>query len=452
MKAKLLIMCILIPFGMLFSQDWQQLAGEPDGGGVTDIFYDEATDDLFVATGSFNWPNGEDGGIRRSSDDGQTWENLIDAYTSRFIMKGPDGNLYASIWEYPQDEGLYRSTDNGATWNLLISVPSGNNIFACTILEGSPNIIFAGTGAGVYRSLDNGATWAYANTGLPAGELIRSMEISPDGGTIAAGTTSGLYVSSNNGDNWDEVTGDGEDEIITALVFDVIEEDSKSGVYLVFGSEGGRLYMANASTFYLTAALLTTLILYQGITRLTMYRFTGTNYLSVFLASLYSPTGGSFMFAQAGWFGWLALMGGLPSYPAISMFTSYFVVATLTIVMYLAIYGNNNNGTTIYKNTKGLTTGIHASPYNYEAMALFQNMPNPFKDKTLIPFKLAEKGKTTLELFDMAGNLVRTVIKGEIRSAGNHCINLTSEGIPAGMYYYVLRSNNYSQTKKLVIH
>ena len=437
----------------LFSQQWEQLTGEPEGGGVTDIFIDESTGDLFVATGSLNWPSGEDGGIRRTTDDGNTWENVFDAYTSRFIMQGPDENLYASVWDYPSDEGLYRSTDNGSTWTQLTSVPSGNNIFACAIKEGSPNILFAGTGQGVYRSFDNGASWAYANTGLPADKLVRSIAVSPDGSTIAAGTVSGLYVSSDNGDNWDKVTGDGENEIISSVFFDLDPtQNGKSNANLLFGSENGSLFITTALTLYTVATLVAIISLSKGITRIMAHRHPST-LVATYLVSMYNATGGGFFYAIAGLAIWQSFMTGLPINPAISMFTSYLVVSTAIIVLYLAMYGNSkgiDSGSEIYKATIDIATGIDLRPFTDQRIELYQNIPNPFKDQTWINFKLPDAAKTSLKIFDLTGKEIKSVVDG-ILSQGKHSINLTSEGLRSGMYYYVLRSGNLVQTKKLVI-
>lgn len=450
MKTKLLLTFLLIPLISLFSQEWEELAGEPEGGGVTDIYINEASGDLFVATGSLNWPNGETGGIRKSTDDGATWINLFDAYTSRFVFEGPDGNLYASVWDYPSDEGLYRSTDNGNTWTLLISVPTGNNIFACAIKEGNPNIIYAGTGLGVYRSLDNGVTWAYTNLGLPSDKLVRSMAVSPDGNTIAAGTVSGLYVSSNNGDNWDQVTGDGEGEIISSVMFDYDPtKGDKSESLLYFGSETGILFLTTVLTLYTVAYVCATIYAGAGITRIMAHRHP-TTFIPTYLISLYAATGGAFFYALANVSIWLALMNGLPPNPMISMFTSYMVVSTAIIVMYIAMYGGNANGAKIYKSTKSTISDIALQPYSDQGIELFQNMPNPFKGETRINFRLSESGKTTVKIFDLAGKEVRSLLNTAL-DKGKHSINVTKEELKSGIYYYVLESNNLIQTKKLVI-
>jgi len=99
-----------------FAQEWQQTATTAEGAGITEIVVIPENNHIFVTTASFNWPNGDDGGIRRSIDDGDTWENLMDAFTGRTITYGADDNLYASVWPYPQNEALFRSTDNGDIW------------------------------------------------------------------------------------------------------------------------------------------------------------------------------------------------------------------------------------------------------------------------------------------------------------------------------------------------
>lgn len=453
MKTKLLISLLILPFTVLISQQWEQLSAEPEGGGVTDIFADAETGEIFVATGSTNWPNGEDGGLRMSTNDGNSWINLFDAYTSRFVMKGPDNNLYASVWDYPGDEALYRSADNGSTWDLLTSVSSGNNIFACAILEGSTNTIFAGTGQGVLRSMDNGVTWAYANTGLPTGAWVRSLAISPDGLTIAAGTTMGTYISGDNGDNWDKVTGAGEDEIISSLVFYEESEDSEVGIFLLLmGTESGKILAASAVTLFLVATLVTTLASFKGVTRIMTHRNPFT-LVTTFLVSMWAATGGAFFYATGGLIAWQSFLTGLPPNPLISIFTSYFIVTTLTLVAYIAMYGNSkavNSGSEIYKATFDLSVGINTQPYSETGISLFQNIPNPFKEQTRINFQLTETAETTLKIFDLAGNEVKSVVDG-ILNVGRHSINLTNEGLSSGMYYYVLRSNNYTQSKKLVI-
>ena len=77
MKANLIFALIfLVASTCVYSQEWRQTASTPEGSGVTEMVVRQSNGHIFVTTGSFNWPNGDMGGVRRSTDDGATWENV----------------------------------------------------------------------------------------------------------------------------------------------------------------------------------------------------------------------------------------------------------------------------------------------------------------------------------------------------------------------------------------
>jgi len=160
--------CILIPV-QTFSQVWQQTAGTPQGSGVTDMLIKQSNGFLYVTTGSINFPS-EPGGVRVSTDGGNTWQNQTFSFIARTIIEAPDGNLYASIWPDPNlfaAEGLYRTTNNGAVWSPLGFVQAGDNIFSIAVSPTTPVItIFAGTRNGVIRSTDNGGSFQNTSSGI----------------------------------------------------------------------------------------------------------------------------------------------------------------------------------------------------------------------------------------------------------------------------------------------
>jgi len=450
MKKILLILfsaCLLLTLNV-YSQQWQETGSAPDGGGVTDILYRESNGDLFAVTGSINWPNGEDGGIRRSSDEGDTWTNLFDTFTGRTIIEGPDGELLASVWPYPQDEGLYRSTDNGNNWELLISVPNGNNIFSIAIQPGNPNIIYAGTRTGVYRSLDNGDTWAYATSGMPGNSWVRGLALDPNG-VVAAGTTNGLYVSFDNGDSWDKVTGVGENDTIVSVSFDQVPNTEDDEMRLYAGTAQGMLLMTTTLVAYGTAQIIYSFGAGSEITRIRALRLT-TTLVAYYMVSMYAALSGDFFMAMTGTSLWWQFMNGLPPNPLISIFTASLVTTT-SFLMFVAMYGNNANGAKVYKSTVSATTGTELMPYSLnDGYHLYQNIPNPFSGETKIDFELPEKGNTTIKLFNLTGKEIKTLVNENLH-AGSHSINLAKEGLQSGIYYYVLQVNNIVQTKKLVV-
>lgn len=89
---------------------------------------------------------------------------------------------------------------------------------------------------------------------------------------------------------------------------------------------------------------------------------------------------------------------------------------------------------------------IDASPF----FKLSQNSPNPTKQNTVISFQLNSSGLISLELFDMLGNLVLSLLNQEMK-AGIHAIPLETGTIPNGIYFYVLKKDGFSQTKRMVV-
>jgi photosystem II stability/assembly factor-like uncharacterized protein len=81
---------------------------------------------------------------------------------------------------------------------------------------------------------------------------------------------------------------------------------------------------------------------------------------------------------------------------------------------------------------------------------LSQNYPNPFNPRTTIEFQLDKTSRISLTLYDLLGREVRVLFSG-IKSKGLHTIVLDAANLSSGVYYYVLKTQDYSETKKLVV-
>jgi hypothetical protein len=87
---------------------------------------------------------------------------------------------------------------------------------------------------------------------------------------------------------------------------------------------------------------------------------------------------------------------------------------------------------------------------------LYQNFPNPFNSQTVIRFELLESEYLQLHIYDSNGGLVKTLIYGEIRDAGNYQINwdgTNDQGqfLSSGVYFYKLMVGDFSETKAMVL-
>jgi spore coat protein A len=85
-----------------------------------------------------------------------------------------------------------------------------------------------------------------------------------------------------------------------------------------------------------------------------------------------------------------------------------------------------------------------------ESYALEQNYPNPFNPTTQIRFAMPEEGAVKLEVYNVKGQVVATLIDG-VAPAGEHTVRLDATGLSSGVYFYRLTAGNFTQTKKMTL-
>ncbi len=88
-----------------------------------------------------------------------------------------------------------------------------------------------------------------------------------------------------------------------------------------------------------------------------------------------------------------------------------------------------------------------ATPFEYY---LAPNFPNPFNAVTMIDYTLKEKGKVKLELFDLQGRNIRTLIAGN-QTAGQHRISIDGSELSTGLYFYRLEAGEFKATRKMIL-
>jgi photosystem II stability/assembly factor-like uncharacterized protein len=127
-----------------------------------------------------------------------------------------------------------------------------------------------------------------------------------------------------------------------------------------------------------------------------------------------------------------------------------------TNTLYGVTFTNANNGTavgadgTILRTTTGGVVGVKESNEVPMHFSLSQNYPNPFNPSTNIRFSLPASGLATLEVFDILGREVRTLVNGELKP-GSHEVTFDATGLASGVYFYRLQAGGVVQTKRLVL-
>ena len=137
-------------------------------------------------------------GVYKSTDGGETWQPMGLAETHRIgrIEIHPDdpntvwvaasGALYTT----GEDRGLYKTSDGGETWRKTLFIDGDTGAIDLVVDPGNPDVLYAamwhrgrrawnfvesGPGSGVYKSTDGGETWTLltdAGSGFPTGDGV----------------------------------------------------------------------------------------------------------------------------------------------------------------------------------------------------------------------------------------------------------------------------------------
>ena len=111
----------------------------------------------------------------------------------------------------------------------------------------------------------------------------------------------------------------------------------------------------------------------------------------------------------------------------------------------------SNYSVTLYAGTAATSVEV----YSHEAghVVLSQSFPNPARGATTIDFVLPSERDVTLEVYDVTGRMIRTLVSGRL-PAGDHSatwrgLSDAGAGVPSGVYYYRLSTPEGVQSRKL---
>ena len=459
MKKIFTAFLVLASSVLITAQTWEQTAGTPQGGGVTDLLVRQTNGFIFATTGSYNWPQ-IPGGVRVSTDDGATWQTQTNSYVARTIVEGPDGYIYASIWPDPAlfpGEGIYRSVNNGAAWNPLYFVSAGDNIFSIVVKFTDPSFtIFAGTRNGIIRSTDYGSTFQNSGSGIPANSWVRDLKLTSDGAVIAA-TTNGVFFSTNNGDTWNQAQGVSSADTVSTITdlppqLTASKNSSKGGFeYIMASTIGGKILRGIWDGANLVFEIVYVFTGNPEIANVCAYYYFEQQTWILF-AALYATFGTDGGVARSLVMGddWEFLQQGLSDQLISALELSAIFGKSPNqsgYNLYAGTYLNQPDGAKIYKLTEITSVESYSSEIPSE-FKLNQNFPNPFNPTTKISWQSPAGSIQTLKVYDIMGREIATLVN-EYRPAGKYEINFDASSLPSGIYFYRLNTGSFSETRKM---
>ena len=105
----------------------------------------------------------------------------------------------------------------------------------------------------------------------------------------------------------------------------------------------------------------------------------------------------------------------------------------------------DNDGT--FKYSEPVEVTINQIPNDY---SLNQNYPNPFNPSTTIAYDIPKTSLVRISVYDILGKEIKLLVNTE-KNSGHYEIIFDAKELAGGIYYYSIRTGEFSQSKKMIL-
>jgi len=319
-------------------------------------------------------------------------------------------------------DGLFRSTNDGWSWTAVNTGMPRTEVIALAVIGKN---LFAGTrDSGILLSTNKGTSWTSVNTGLPKSTGVGAFGVS--GNNLFASTDSGVYLTTNSGATW-TVANTGF-PIPTMLRSTFVLSFAANGKNIFAGTNNDGVYLSTNNGANWTAVN-------NGLTYATIFSLAaiGSNLVA-------GTAGGGVYLSTNNGTSWTPVNSGLQ----ISSWD--YALATVGTNLFLGAGGSG-----VWKRSVSEMISSGVSPSVPASYTLNQNYPNPFNPSTEISFVLAERCIVQLDVFDMLGRKLQTLVNGAM-DAGSHSVKFDAGDLPSGIYATRLTANGGQREMKMILN
>lgn len=400
--------------GQIYGVGWKCFVRSVDGVNFQNVVVDDR-DSLFLESAYMvNQNIGYCGGqiyrpsnsslsrpvLYKTTNGGQSWSrtNQFEQQSARYIVDNvqfvTNQEGYVVLNPYFDFDGLkvYRTTDGGQSWSLVCGPAFGN----CISSDFSAGLMIVGKNSprGALIST-NGSDWYFRQDGLsyyPSSALV-------SGSRIIVSSYPNLCYSDNGGDDWQ-----------------ISDEGQLGSNWTIEGCMTSCALSSQGSNVYAIAGT-----------------WDGNNNHPGMIRSLNDGTSWQ----------WIVQPADMPDQSG-------------------QVYGICYWGEYVYIIHNLHIYRIHVGPVANDDPTTpvfidnFTCYPNPFRGSTNITIKQTDNNPTTVVVYNLRGQLIRTVVNNQKLSPGEHSFtwdgrNNNGQPMAAGIYFFKMISGKYSATRKMIL-
>jgi hypothetical protein len=134
---------------------------------------------------------------------------------------------------------------------------------------------------------------------------------------------------------------------------------------------------------------------------------------------------------------------------------TFGILDTGTYYIDMISFANQGLQTCLYRDTLTNFYSFRVEPHNsvkeINQVKHFQLFPNPItNNKMFVQYHEDKNASTTWQIMDMQGKIIRTGI--QVFSKGEQELNAEFSDLPKGIYLLHLKSDEFAETHKLILH
>jgi photosystem II stability/assembly factor-like uncharacterized protein len=432
MKKLLLLFSFFFSSLNGFAQDWTLLPNSPTTSSVTphkDVWF------ININTG---WISGS-AGVWKTTNGGNNWQQQLTQTDMESVCFTDSLNGWATCKGGISQPSVYKTTNGGATWTGLTNIPSpgtdgliglsvydANTVNAAGHELGTPRFI---------RTTNGGANWICKDLSAFAYAVVDCYFYSRDSGFVTGQTTFSASSSNRGVILW---TGDG------GATWSVRYTTARRV------SAGWKLSFPDANTGYMSCNRIT-----NGDSSIFIKT---TNRGATWTEKAYTPQpnffydikGIGFLTPSIGWVGRYDAQYVFQTTNGGSTWQQVVFGSSVSSFHFVTDSIGYAAGTRVYRFARTWLVPVRQNQSVLPGFRLFQNYPNPFNPITSISYTLPKAGFTRLEVYNVNGRLIKTLIEKE-QSAGYYKVNFDASGLTSGVYFYKLNAGRFSEVQKMLL-
>jgi photosystem II stability/assembly factor-like uncharacterized protein len=427
---KIILLFLLLINGSLFSQ-WFQVQS-----GTQNLLYDIAFIDA-----NTGYAVGDTGLILRSTNGGLNWSPIQSPATvvlREIIFKTAQTGYVCGYY------GVVLKTLNGGSNWIVQKTGANYSLFGISFYDVNTGITVSGAPSVSYTT-NGGTNWVIkiiSQTWRPSGVSMRNpFQIFVSGTELNQGAA--VLLSTNAGDNWSEVLRLNNQYMLEYRLNSICFTDGNTGftcgVHNTTSSSYAIIYRTSNGGI-------------NWVNTCSLSVFSSNMLFDIYFPSAMTGTAvgiyGMILRTTNSGINWGLQTSGTDRY----LYGVYFLNGDTGFAV-------GDSGTILKTTNGGLEAIKPLSNTIPESFQLSQNYPNPFNPTTKIMFSvptfpLYERGDkggfVTLKIYDLLGREIITLVNEQLQP-GSYEVQWSASNIPSGVYFYRLTTDNFTDTKKMVL-